>query len=173
MKRAPRDILIAALAGAFLLAGLEEAPSQTNQPPPNSPLSDIQGRPDPTQDPRSAGAIGESRVREARQERRRDPPAAQHRPRNDGAPAGPESRDGAGPSASPLARRRSNDCKQASLRQAMSPPTVPGLWDNLSDACCSTPPAGVAAPNVPFPRGRSPWSRCCTAQTITRAGPSS
>ena len=60
MKRAPRDILIAALAGAFLLAGLEEAPSQTNQPPPNSPLSDIQGRPDPTQDPRSTGAIGGS-----------------------------------------------------------------------------------------------------------------
>ena len=60
MKRAPRDILIAALAGAFLLAGLEAAPSQTNQPPPNSPLSDIQGRPDPTQDPRSTGAIGGS-----------------------------------------------------------------------------------------------------------------
>ena len=66
MKRAPRDILIAALAGAFLLAGLEAAPSQTRQPPPNIPQSDLQGRPDPTQDPRSAGAIGESRVPLAR-----------------------------------------------------------------------------------------------------------
>ena len=61
MKRVPRDILIAALAGAFLFAGVEAAPSQTGQPPPNTPQSDIQGRPDPTQDPRSTGAIGESR----------------------------------------------------------------------------------------------------------------
>ena len=60
MNRAPRDILIAALAAAFLLAGLEAAASQTSQPPPNTPLSDLQGRPDPTQDPRSTGAISGS-----------------------------------------------------------------------------------------------------------------
>ena len=60
MNRAPRDILSASLAGAFLLAGLVAASSQTSQPLPNSPLSDIQGRPDPTQDPRSTGAIGGS-----------------------------------------------------------------------------------------------------------------
>ena len=88
MNLARRDKLIATLAAAFLLAGLETAASQTNQPPPNSPLSDIQGRPDPTQDPRSTGAIGgssESPQREARQERRRDPPACQHCPRYGGA----------------------------------------------------------------------------------------
>ena len=54
MNLARRDKLIATLA-AFLLAGLETAASQ---PLPNTPLSDIQGRPDPTQDPRSTGAIG-------------------------------------------------------------------------------------------------------------------
>ena len=56
MNLAQRDKLIATLA-AFLLAGLETAASQ---PLPNTPLSDIQGRPDPTQDPRSTGAIGGS-----------------------------------------------------------------------------------------------------------------
>ena len=60
MNLARRDKLIATLAASFLLASLETAASQTNQPPPNSPLSDIQGRPDPTQDPRSTGAIGGS-----------------------------------------------------------------------------------------------------------------
>jgi len=62
MNLAPRDKLIAALAASFLLAGLEAAASQTRELPPDTPRSDIQGRPDPTQDPRSTGAIGESRA---------------------------------------------------------------------------------------------------------------
>jgi len=59
MNRASRDILIASAAAAALMATVEAA-AQNRLSPPDSPQSDIEGRLDPTQDPRSTGSIRNS-----------------------------------------------------------------------------------------------------------------
>ncbi len=59
MTTAARDILIAGAALAALVASVEAAAAQATKPPP-TPHSDITGSRDPTQDPRSTGAVGQS-----------------------------------------------------------------------------------------------------------------
>ena len=59
MSHARRDILIAGVAVAALAGGRAGAAAQT-RPAPEIPQSDTQGQPDPRQDPRSTGAVGQS-----------------------------------------------------------------------------------------------------------------
>jgi hypothetical protein len=59
MSHARRDILIAGVAVAALAGGMAGAAAQT-RPTPEIPQSDTQGQPDPRQDPRSTGAVGQS-----------------------------------------------------------------------------------------------------------------
>jgi hypothetical protein len=59
MSHARRDILIAGAAAAALAGGLAGAAAQM-RPTPEVAQSDTQGQPDPRQDPRSTGAVGQS-----------------------------------------------------------------------------------------------------------------
>jgi hypothetical protein len=56
MNRASHDILTVWAVVAALIASIE-APAQDRLSPPNMPQPDVEGRPDPTQDPRSTGSI--------------------------------------------------------------------------------------------------------------------
>ena len=60
MSWAFRDILIAGTAVAALVASVEAAAAQVRPPPPDTPQSDSEGKPDPRQDPRSTGSVGRS-----------------------------------------------------------------------------------------------------------------
>jgi hypothetical protein len=60
MKQARRDLLIVGAALAVLVASVEAAAAQARPPSSDVPQSDIQGQPDPRQDPRSTGAVGRS-----------------------------------------------------------------------------------------------------------------
>ena len=60
MSHARRDLLIAGAALAALIASVEAAAAQSRLLPPDTPRSDIEGKPDPRQDPRSTGAVGRS-----------------------------------------------------------------------------------------------------------------
>ena len=60
MTSAGRDLLIGAAALLALIASIEAAAAQTRLPPPDAPVSDIQGKPDPRQDSRTTGAVGQS-----------------------------------------------------------------------------------------------------------------
>jgi len=60
MTHVRRDLLITGGALAFLCCTSEGSAAQTALPPPDAPRSDLEGRPDPGQDPRSTGAIGQS-----------------------------------------------------------------------------------------------------------------
>ena len=60
MSRASRDFLIAGAAAAALIASVEAAAAQGRLLPPDAPQSDVEGKPDPQQDPRSTGSVGAS-----------------------------------------------------------------------------------------------------------------
>jgi hypothetical protein len=59
MSRASRVSAVAVTAALLTLGDLS-AKAQAPAAPPNRPQSDIEGRPDPRQDSRSTGAVGES-----------------------------------------------------------------------------------------------------------------
>jgi hypothetical protein len=59
MSHAPR-CSATAIALAALVFSVGHAAAQTQTQPPNPPRSDIEGQPDPRQDSRSTGAVGQS-----------------------------------------------------------------------------------------------------------------